>query len=179
MKPTEVSTPPDTIETPMPENGLPGVESGMQVFTNLLTRTDEVTCTFSTDALDYEPKTNGTLTRADGKTRIDSTVIENNIPYTVSTLDDGTYTYIWGESTDGAFAMKMPRYDLATPPTDAEAPEQNFDMTQTVEYQCRTDAIDTSLLVPPSDIEFMDMGALMNNALSPEAMEAMMEQFGQ
>ncbi len=153
-------------------------ERGVRSFMELVGLGQEMTCSFSTDALDSEYPSNGTVYMGQGKMRLDSTSVVDNTEMQYSMIDDGTYNYSWGSTAEGTFAIKMARVDITEQPPVDESAGEGFDYSQDVEYECEAGSINDSLFTPPADIEFMDMDAMMGGEMSAEAMAEMMEQFG-
>ncbi len=153
-------------------------DSGIGSFMELLGMGRDVTCSFSTDGMDAEYPSNGTMYTSGGKYRVDSISIVNNEEVKYSMIDDGTNMYMWGESLDGEFAMKMAHMDIAEQSSNPNAPDTAFDYSERVEYDCDAGSVSDSQFVPPSDIEFMDMDAMRSGAMDAATMERMMQQYG-
>lgn len=154
-------------------------DRGVRSFMELVGMGQDMSCTFSTDALDSKYPTNGTVYTSGGKTRVDTTSVVDNKELTYSMIDDGEHTYTWGSNGEGAFAMKMKHMDMTDQSANPNATETDFDYSQQVEYDCTKGAVDAASFVPPADIEFMDMEAMMESSgASMEAMNAAMEQYG-
>ena len=84
-------------------------------------------------------------------------------------INDGDFMYIWGQSPEGDMAMKMPvldENDWAEYDSPADSEQEYVDVDEEVEYDCDRWRVDPSVFVPPSDVEFMDMAAMMQEAMS-------------
>lgn len=149
--------------------------TGVGSFGSLLGLGQSITCTYS--YADEMGSGSGTSYFADGKMRVDATMSTDEGTMDTHMINDGSYVYTW--SVDGAdrFAMKMPVPDETMVAEDYDTPEMGSEsqvsMDQSVEYECDRWSVDTSVFVPPSSVEFMDFGTMMQDALQnmPEGFE--------
>jgi hypothetical protein len=162
-------TAPDTVE--------PETLSGFGSLKNILGLGDTIRCEFRST---FEGQTSEGVFYTDGERfRVDSTVTSpESGTITSNMINDGIYTYTWGQSPQGAMAIKMATPEESDPmdwaTEDWEANEESYvDFEQEVEYDCDRWNVDTSVFVPPSDVEFVDMEAMMQEAMQgmPEGFE--------
>ena len=155
--------------------------TGMGSFVSLMGLGSSVRCEFtstsegqSTEGVFY---TDGERFRVNAVAQAEMSTFDSNI------INDGAFTYVWGSSPEGAMAMKMSNETN----TDVDVPEaagysytqtqsEQFDVEKEVQYDCDWWDVDESLFVPPADIDFMDMQAMMQNMMEgmPEGFEAQM-----
>lgn len=152
--------------------------SGFGSFASLLGLGRDISCEYSyTDddgnAGSGEGYFSGNLMRVDSVlTDTDGTV------YTSHMINDGTTMYTWTETTDGTFAVMMPAAEFEEDPSDYMYESETettgeVSVEQEVEYDCEGWSVDASVFVPPSDVEFTDMAAMMESMMQglPEGFE--------
>ena len=100
-------------------------------------------------------------------------------------INDGTMMYVWGDTPEGEFAIKMAATEEDM--MDDEEFDEATALNEEVEYDCREWSVDRSVFNPPADVEFMDMGTMMEDmmqgmpdmedmeGMDMEELEAMME----
>ena len=111
------------------------------------------------------------------KFRVDSTTKDDSGTYIMHMINDGEFAYLWSEGEDEPFAMKMSAdvhseanaQEFAGPTDDSN---RQVSVDAEVEYDCDSWRVDSSKFVPPSDVVFTDMAAMMK-----EMMEGMPEGF--
>ena len=160
------------------EEALP---SGMGRLMDLYERGVPMECTFT-----YSDETGSGegASYFDGEQmRVSAMYEENGTTFVSDIINDGTMMYVWGESPGGDFAIKM----LATEEDMMDIDDDLDDATmldEEVEYDCREWSVDRSVFNPPADIEFMDMGTVMEDMMQGmpdmedmdmEELEALME----
>lgn len=147
---------------------------------DLIARGEALECSF-TFADEEGVAGEGTSFFANGQMRMDAVVTQDNSEHMVSYILKDDTMYTWGTSADmGQFAITMPgtmntELDATS---EAEAP---VGVDEDVTYDCKSWSVDNSVFAIPADLEFMDMGAIMEQSfegMDPAQMEAMMEQFG-
>ena len=149
--------------------------TGVGSFGSLLGLGQSITCTYSYE--DESGSGSGTSYFADGKMRVDATMSTDGGTMNTHMINDGSYVYTWSIDTTERFAMKMPVPDETMTAEDYDTPdmgaESQVSMDQSVEYECDRWSVDQSVFVPPSDVEFMDFGTMMQDALQnmPEGFE--------
>jgi hypothetical protein len=142
-----------------------GKNSIMSLFK--LGKSMECTFAFSSDGMRGE----GTGFFADGNARVDSLYTgtgsaptasymisdaSNKVMYTW-TLDDGV-----AQGVKMAIPDEVPSGDVDTESKPSPMPSQEAGVTPEtdVEYNCKPWTVDSSVFVPPSDVEFMDMTSM-------------------
>lgn len=148
-------------------------------FADMLKKGQNYSCTFSTT--DTEGNTSkGTMYVASAGKLIYSTFEFNpksgDTNYAGSMIRDEKYNYIWTAKDKQGFKtpIDLENDSLFAKPeaTDKSTENQvNFgvDDTSEVDFDCKPWAVDKSMFVPPSDIEFMDLSEQMKQA--QEAMQ--------
>ena len=134
-----------------------------------------VKCTFS-HTMEGETSS-GTFYYDDERFRVDAHMETPEGTAHTNVLNDGTRTYTWGETPQGSMALVFDNKETDTTSFD-EAPmkhesREHIDFEQQVSYDCDPWRVDPSVFVPPSDITFNDMEAMMRTALEgmPEGFE--------
>lgn len=110
--------------------------------------------------------------------RIDSEIIEDGKTFTSHIINDSTNLYSWTESSEGSFAFVTPVNDNAPGGADfneTNAPYENGavdTLDERVAYDCDPWGVDERMFQPPSDVDFVDMGAMMEDMMQnmPEGM---------
>lgn len=121
----------------------------------------DVTCTFSRS--DAGGDMEGTVFVArDGRMRGEFTLASPQFgTMTMQVIRDGTYGYTWGfpSATQGS-KTKLDDEGKPVKENDKEGPGIDEDM----EYRCSSWRMDASMFVPPSDVEFRDITAMVEAA---------------
>ncbi len=151
--------------------------SGLGSFANIMGFGDNIRCEFKST---FEGQTSeGTMYTDGERFRLESTMEGPGIGVMTSNMiNDGSYSYTWGSSLNGSMAIKV-----ANPEDEVgidndfghidDSEESYFDFDQQMEYDCDRWGVDDSVFIPPSGIEFMDMEAMMQEAMQglPEGFE--------
>ncbi len=104
---------------------------------------------------------NGTIYVSGNKMRMEFTTTADGLSMKSNIIQDGTNGYMWGSSPQGTMAIKF-----TVDPAQADVQkQQQFNLDQNVDYDCKNWSVDSSMFVPPSDIQFMDMSEMMNQAM--------------
>lgn len=145
---------------------------GQGSFASLLARGGRVRCTYTGTT---EDGTNvGTMYTDGQRVRIESSHTSADGTLDTTMITDGSTTYTWGTTESGTMAIKMTNQDsTADAVASPESPgSTGVDMDAAVSYDCAPWSVDASLFVPPSDIEFTDMDAMLQGAFEgiPEGM---------
>jgi hypothetical protein len=144
-----------TTDTPVVSDHMTGQDS----LQSLLALGKTLECSFRTS--DEKMPAEGTAFFDNGKLRVDTmyTGASSSVETANMIVSDGTM-YTWSKTTQGSFALKMP---LSAIPTAGatKKPEKSVSLENKVQYDCKPWHVDGSVFVPPSDITFMDMGAMM------------------
>lgn len=156
--------------------GSPAVEEGttMEEFNgtmeDLMARGRDVTCTFT--QTDDAGMTKGTVyITQDGRMRGEFTNEGDEGPMAMHMINDGEYSYTWGvPSMNKGVKMKLDDEEDNSimdddDEDDDDDAEEMVDMDESMEYRCSTWRADASKFVPPSDIEFQDLSAMMQGVL--------------
>ena len=151
--------------------------SGLGSFQSILGLGGSVRCEFTSTYASQAAE--GTFYTDGERFRVESTIEGPGTGAIVSNMiNDGDFTYTWGTTPEGTMAIKMANAEMdastdATTTGPAMADEAYVDLEQQVEYDCQRWQADNSAFVPPADIDFMDMEAMMQGAMSnmPEGFE--------
>lgn len=132
--------------------------SGTDTLVNLLKIGKDIECSFVfSDSAVYSE---GTGFFADGKIRVDAiSRSTNGVTYVSKVVITKDKIQAWGDSGAGTYAVTMPIIATSSTST-AESEYLNID--ESVSYTCRPWNVDGSIFVPPADLEFFDVGQLMN-----------------
>jgi hypothetical protein len=132
--------------------------SGSGTLKSLLALGQNLTCDFSYTEPESGSQTEGTTYIADENMRGDFTMTQDGEEYTMSAIHDGEFVYTWGSGPMGAMAMKFPVDDTEVSSETSVRDNDPLQSDDEVEYDCRRWSVDSSKFVPPSDIEFQDIG---------------------
>ncbi|MCA9365866.1 hypothetical protein KC723_03140 [Candidatus Kaiserbacteria bacterium] len=163
------------IDSEMSENNQDKMEapSGLGSLASLIGLGQNITCDYSFS--DEGNSGSGTGYFAKDKMRVDSTMQTDGQTYDSHMINDGEYTYVWTTTSDQPFAMKMPveEFEQDSPLIEEDSQQTQVSMDQQVEYDCNSWSVDQSVFVPPADIEFTDMEAMMKQMMGniPEGFE--------
>ena len=132
--------------------------TGQDSLKNLLALGKTLECSFRTS--DDGITTEGSAFFDSGKLRVDTmyTGASSSID-TSSLIISGDTMYTWSKTDAGEFAIKMPT--AAVPATSAGTRKGEVSLQNNVQYDCKPWRVDGSVFVPPADLTFMDMSAMM------------------
>ena len=126
----------------------------------------------------------GTFYTDQSRFRVDAETSTDGETYVSHMINDDERVYVWGETPEGMMGITFSGEDMEpTEPESYELPagsdEEYVDMSQRVAYDCGRWNVDASVFTPPSDVEFSDMNAMMEEMMQnmPEGMQ-MPEGFG-
>lgn len=143
--------------------------SGRGSFLDLMGMGRSLMCDFSYESPDTDGVVAGTVKISGEDLRGDFEMMQAGEVYESHMIQDDTHMYTWMTSAEGSFAMKMPLdaagADADVETSDAYESSRPIDMGNEVEYDCRPWSVDRSVFVPPSNIEFQDMGAMMESMM--------------
>lgn len=124
---------------------------------DLLTAGKNVTC-----AVDYgQGGTKGTVYVSGDKVRADFAIqVSENATTQSHMVKTGDYTYIWTEGNAKGTKIKVDVNAMTTP--GATGQNKDMDLSQQFGMDCSTWLVDGSKFVPPSDVDFVDLSAMMN-----------------
>lgn len=130
-------------------------------------------CDFSSQ--DEESASTGTFYFNDGRYRVDVDVTMDGTLTESHMINDSATTYAWSETPDGMMGMMFANVEYEDVPYDSstDSNPQPVDVDESVDYNCIRASVDSALFVPPSDVEFTDMNAMMDNMMEnmPEGFE--------
>lgn len=163
-----------------------GEESMPKTLLGLMALGDEMKCTYSYE--DEAGATEGRVYIAGGKSRSDYTVkTAEGEDFSGSVITGDEYSYVWGSMMEGG--LKMKRVDEVDQETEGAPVTSDYaKLDEEMNYQCEPWVADQSKFTPPSNVEFRDLGAMMDDAkiqqcamcgsLDGEAKTACEQQFG-
>ncbi len=119
----------------------------------------DITCTF--ERSDDAGTMSGTVYVTGEKMRGDFQITQaGGESFDSHTISDGEWIYTWGATQLGYVGTKIKITETEDVEQTGEASETpNLD--EEFDYKCNSWNVDNSLLVPPSDIEFQDLSATM------------------
>ncbi len=121
----------------------------------------DITCTFThTDDLDNN--SSGTVYISGEKMRGDFEMTDaQGQTYQTSVINDTEYNYIWGNQLPQGIKTKHTDFESTpnTNPSDTNSPQEPFDYNQDFDYQCNSWRVDQSQFTPPSNVQFQDFSA--------------------
>lgn len=144
--------------------------SGRGSLADFFANDEPVTCTFS-GTYDDGAIGDGELWYANEQLRVESVMRVDGEVYTANLIDDGTSVFMWSGTAAGMQAMKMSSTETDTFDYERTAMGQAnspIGMDQEVTYECQTWIPNTMQFVPPSDLEFVDMEAVMQGMFEGE-----------
>jgi len=163
--------------------------SGIGSLASVLGFGNKVRCNFSSADNDHE--STGVFYTDGERLRVEMTATSPEGSFNSNMINDGEFIYTWGDTPEGMMAIKMvnpetSETDTTVHDTASPSPDSNsyVDVDEEVSYDCDRWTVDNSVFTPPSDVEFMDMAAMMQGALEgmpegfavPEGMEDAMGQ---
>ena len=137
--------------------------TGQGTLRSLLGLGQNVKCEFVYIDDENDNTTSGTVYVAGERMRGDFDMMQDNEPYSMHMIRDAEYAYTWGDGPMGEMATKMkletqtPTEANSTDPVDTDP----FESDERVDYECESWTVAASQFTPPSDVEFMDMSAQM------------------
>ncbi len=145
--------------------------SGLGTFADFFGGGRSVFCTF--EAAYEGGSSEGSFWYSDERMRVEATTRADGEVYTSNMINDGERTYVWGGTAAGTQAMV---FDNETTETSAEdfAPydigqaDARVSMDQQMSYDCDPWIARDTQFIPPSDIEFVDMEAMMQGLFEGE-----------
>lgn len=127
---------------------------------SLLQGGKNVSCTYSIDT--EGGNTSGTVYIAGEKMYGEFTTTANGQSFDSKVIRDGEYMYAWSSAVAGGTKMKIVESDGDT--VETEKDETTKSLEQEVDFKCGRWTVDDSKFTPPSDIEFTDLSAALENA---------------
>lgn len=125
---------------------------------NLLKRGKNVSCTYK--MTNEAGTTEGMVYMAGEKMKGEfKTVATNGQEFDSSIIRDSKYTYSWSSVMAGGTKMKIEKDAEQGESTEAEKDDTTKSLEQDVDLKCKGWSVDNSMFVPPSNIEFKDLSA--------------------
>jgi len=164
------TTPVADMQTNAP-NTEPSQFSGAGTFADFLNRGDSGVCTFT--SVHEAGSSEGTFWYDGERIRIESVTRADGEIYTSNVINDSTKTYIWGGTAAGMQAMVFPNNTNTEPATDdvlydTGQADARVSMDQQIEYNCESWTPRSTQFIPPSNIEFVDMDAMLQGMFEGE-----------
>lgn len=125
---------------------------------DLMTASGNQRCTFT----DTETGNNGTMYIGGGKMRGDFTSQIDNRTTTSHMISEGENAFVWMDDQKSGYKVSMQSMEGLNAKTNTNAP-QAVDVNKQMNYRCSPWSADTSMFVPPTNIQFQDMSAMMGN----------------
>lgn len=140
---------------------------GAGSFRQLMGLGQNLSCDFSFVSEDTNGAVAGTVYVAGDLVRADFDMMQAGVTYESHMIQDGQMSYMWTMSPQGTFAFKS---DVSEASSDAPSyaganGNRGVDLSQEVDYDCRSWNVDNALFVPPADIEFTDPQAMMQDMM--------------
>lgn len=144
------------------EMNSPFVGEGTATFAALIESGGSYRCTFTSNADGVKSSgdlyTDGERFRVTAETTVEGEVVMSDM------INNGATTYVWSETAEGTMGMMMANDLSETIPTGVEmypGDTTGVDMEQDVSYNCEAWTGNESFFTPPSNVEFVDMQAMM------------------
>lgn len=140
--------------------------AGTAALATLLERGGSFICTFRSEE-------NGVVSEGDfysdserfrvsAMTNVDGEMVASDM------INNGATTYIWSDTPDGRVGFMMANETMdGMAGGDAPYPGESsqFDVNETVDYECEGWLVNESFFTPPSDVEFTDMEQMMQGMM--------------
>jgi hypothetical protein len=157
---------PQTAETPTvadspvvpPE---PEHVTGSDSLQSLIALGRTLKCGFHTS--DGTTTTDGTAYFNNGKLRVETAYTgTSSVAESSNLIINGDTMYTWAKTKAGSFAIKMPTASISsTTASSTTHRDGEVSLQNKVTYDCMAWDVDDAVFVPPADVSFMDMGAMM------------------
>ena len=136
---------------------------------DLLKRGGSLACQISSD--DNGNVTDGTMYISDGNLRGDFSFTQaDGVSYEGSMINDGEFSYVWGDNLpfgeDGPSGVKT-KVSVQDQASGEKNDDDNqiIDMDDSFTFNCQPWSVDNSKFTPPSDVEFVDLSADIQNLI--------------
>lgn len=142
-------------------NGAAGNTQGTMQTTslkNLMASANNQQCTYNDGS-----GNSGTTYISNGKMRGDFEAKNQDMIITSHMISDGKDAYVWSDGEPKGFKMSLASVENVQANAQAQQ-QQTMDINKEFEYSCASWSVDTSVFTPPSNVEFQDMSAMMENA---------------
>ena len=109
-------------------------------------------------------KSEGIMLIANGKVRGVYTLTDPKGAVTKGNMiNDGEYSYVWDDTTKTGMKVEMTA-ELKKMGEDLSANNpQVAEMNKKTNYRCKPWVVDTSIFIPPTDVQFSDLSKMMEN----------------
>lgn len=112
-------------------------------------------------------KGSGKIYVNDKKFRGDFDTMVDGKAYMSHMISDGTYAYTWTDDTKQGTKFSVEAMEkVSASPTSAQT-QQGADLDANVDMKCSGWGVDNSKFIPPSDVTFTDMSAIMEKMTTP------------
>lgn len=156
MKSSSPSTSSQTADTMQKETGESVGSMAKGSIASLLSAGKNVNCSMKYP----DGKGSGTVYVSGKKMRGDFTVMmDATKEYKSSMIQDGEYAYMWSDADKKGTKFKVSGIPTPSPATTAKT--DTVDINQEVDLNCSTWGVDPSMFVVPTDVQFTDMSAAM------------------
>lgn len=85
-----------------------------------------------------------------------------------SMITDGEYSYVWGSSMEGGIKMKLVNEEVNGGVEEATVTSEYVKPDQEMDYRCEVWIVDPAVFTPPSEVNFRDLNAMMDEAKSSQ-----------
>lgn len=171
MSQKKAEAPTDKAMTEQAAQQVPQVTSTSHSLKDFLAMNVAQTCSYN--RTDATMDISGTTYVDNGKVRTDTVMTDHKTQKVMHSqaIIDGGYIYAWSDSTP--FGVKM---QLAALPTAGSASAKGAsangapDVDSKYDYKCAQGAVNAAVFVPPTNIEFKDMSAMMQQMMGKNGM---------
>lgn len=125
---------------------------------NLMASKGSQQCTFN----DTEMGSSGTMYISGNKMRGDFSSTIDNRTTTSHMISEGENAYVWMDDQKSGFKVSLKSMEGLNAKVNTNAP-QAVDINKQMDYQCSTWTVDASLFAAPTDVQFQDMSAMVEN----------------
>jgi hypothetical protein len=153
----------------VPQQEMPKVTSTLHSLKDFLAMNVAQKCTYTRS--DATMDINGTTYVDNGKVRTDTVMTDHKtqkVMHSQAIIDAG-YMYAWSDSTPFGVKMQLAALMTATS-TKTAAGNGAPDVEAKYDYNCAPGAVDGTVFVPPTNIEFKDMSAMMQQMMGKSGM---------
>jgi len=162
----------NATEATAPESESSEIVTGVGSLQELLALGDSFMCTYTVTDENTVMEGTSYIDGSNNRYRMDGLTTLEGQTGLFGAIVDGEYMYWWGDTPEGKMGMKVPVTEETSPEMDnsfaASDTQAPFDLQDEVSYECERWTVDASLFVPPPDVEFTDMTAMME--AMPEGM---------
>lgn len=148
---------------------------------DLIARGEALECTFSFEDQDGVAGTGTGYFANDERMRMESTITQDGETYAANYIINDETMYMWGEMQQGDFGIQMSFSAATEEDMTQNESDMPVEMDENIDFSCTSWSVDESRFTVPTNIEFMDMDAMMQGAqgMTPEQMQSLQEQYAQ